>query len=137
MCFRGKGKGVQDVRFPRCVKPPGIIGRIQRKVFMKFHFLLLHSMLSREGGGEIARGGGSHKEGGEVAQGGEGRSQWSQRVVDEDIKHNSVNFQARSPKFCMEVDLDLPPEPMHPPQLPFPPKPPLSPKNPLFLIFNF
>ena len=57
MCFQGKGKGVQNVRFPRCVKPPGIIGRIQRKVFMKFHFLLLHSMLSREGGGSRTRRG--------------------------------------------------------------------------------
>ena len=36
-------------------------------------------------------------------------AQWSQRVVDADIKHNSVSFQARSPKFCMEVDLDLQP----------------------------
>ena len=59
-------------------------------------------------------------------------TQWSQRVVDADIKHNSVSFQARSPKFCMEVDIDLPPEPMHP-QLPLaPPKNTLSPKTPLF-----
>ena len=64
MCFREKGKGVQDVRFPRCVKPPEIIGKIQRKVFMKFHFLLLHSMLSREEGGSRTRRG--------VAQGGRG-----------------------------------------------------------------
>ena len=51
MCFRGKGGRVQDVRFPGCVKPPGIIVGIQKKVLVKFHFLFLHSVLSRGGGG--------------------------------------------------------------------------------------
>ena len=25
---------------------------------------------------------------------------------ENEIEHNSLNFQARSPKFCMQVDLD-------------------------------
>ena len=59
MCFRGKGGRVQDVRFPGCVKPPGIIVGIQKKVLVKFHFLFLHSVLSRGGaGGEGVLGGG-------------------------------------------------------------------------------
>ena len=52
------------------------------------------------------------------------------------MEHNSVSFQARSPKFCMEIDLNLPPEPTHP-QLPLPPPSPPFPQNPTFLIVIF
>ena len=33
---------------------------------------------------------------------------WSRDGVENEIEHNSLNFRATSPKFCMQVDLDRP-----------------------------
>ena len=41
--------------------------------FHEISFFIIAQYAFEEGGGEIARGGGSHKEGGEVTQGEEGR----------------------------------------------------------------
>ena len=33
---------------------------------------------------------------------------WDRSGAENKIEHNSLNFRARSPKFCMQVDLDRP-----------------------------